>query len=192
MNNHIFVKTAAAPDPAAVNGEKTPGGFEQDVQRPAGAATWAQTTGSDFFRAFVASFCAMGFLMDRRVTPYRDDIAADWLEGQVEAGAFVAGVDMQVAVPVADVRRRPEADSPIDTQAILGDFVTVYETTCEGWAWGQLKSDGYVGYIPASALSQEISQPTHWICSRWSFHLSRARYEDPAGGADPVRRAGPR
>ena len=107
--------------------------------------------------------------MDRRLTPYRDDLAADWLEGQVECPAFAAGKPMQVVAPVADVCCRPAPDAPLDTQALYGEIVTVYETSAEGWAWGQLMSDGYVGYLSASALSEETTASTHWINAHWTF-----------------------
>ena len=35
------------------------------------------------------------------------------------------------------MRRAPSHEAPLDTQALLGERVTVYETTEEGWAWGQ-------------------------------------------------------
>ena len=34
----------------------------------------------------------------------------------------------------------------------MGERVTVYEIDDEGWAWGQLADDGYVGWLPANAL----------------------------------------
>ncbi|MEM7427858.1 MAG: C40 family peptidase [Pseudomonadota bacterium] len=119
--------------------------------------------------------------MDRRLTPYREDLAADWLEGQVEAAAFVAGTRMQVCAPVADVRRRPASDAPLDTQALCGELVTVYETSPEGWAWGQLERDGYVGYLSAGALMPEVDEATHWVSAHWSF-----TYPEPDIKTQPV------
>jgi cell wall-associated NlpC family hydrolase len=46
---------------------------------------------------------------------------------------------------------------------LKGERVTVYETNDEGWAWGQLESDGYVGWIPANALAPAIAMPTHRV-----------------------------
>ena len=39
------------------------------------------------------------------------------------------------------------------TQALRGERVTVYDRNGEGWAWGQLADDGYVGWIPEAALT---------------------------------------
>ncbi|MEM8647390.1 MAG: NlpC/P60 family protein [Pseudomonadota bacterium] len=101
--------------------------------------------------------------MDKRLNPYRSDLAAEWLEGKVDAARFVPGHPMQVTAPVADVRQDPALDASLDTQALCGDLVTVFEETGEGWAWGQLERDGYVGYLPSSALSGQAEAPTHVV-----------------------------
>jgi len=46
--------------------------------------------------------------------------------------------------------------------------VTVYETT-EGWAWGQLDADGYVGWLPASALCAPGPAATHKVAVARTF-----------------------
>ena len=53
---------------------------------------------------------------------------------------------------MAPLRHAPSPDAPLDTEALKGERVTVYETNDEGWAWGQLDADGYVGFVPAAAL----------------------------------------
>ena len=47
---------------------------------------------------------------------------------------------------------------------MLGEYVIVYETTDEGWAWGQLESDGYVGWLSANAIGAPGPAPTHKVC----------------------------
>ena len=56
--------------------------------------------------------------MDARLTPYRKDLAADFLQGKVDADRFAAGTRMQVLDPVADIRRAPAPDAALDTQAL--------------------------------------------------------------------------
>ena len=73
------------------------------------------------------------------------------------------GRPYEVAEPTAPVRRAPFPDAPLDTEALKGERVTVYETNEEGWAWGQLAADGYVGYIPAGALREPGPAPTHKV-----------------------------
>ncbi len=100
---------------------------------------------------------------DPRLTPARRDLAAKHLAGKVEATRFVEGELREVVAPQAPVRRAPMPDATLDTEVLKGEHVTVYETTGEGWVWAQLKSDGYVGFIPASALEPPGPPPTHKV-----------------------------
>ncbi len=100
---------------------------------------------------------------DPRLTPARPDLAARHLQGRVEAARFVEGEPHQVIDPQAPVRRAPAPDAPQDTEALIGERVTVYEVDDEGFAWGQLQSDGYVGYLPANALAPPGAAPTHRV-----------------------------
>jgi cell wall-associated NlpC family hydrolase len=68
----------------------------------------------------------------------------------------------EVAEPQAPLRHAPSPDAPLDTEALKGERVTVYETD-EGWAHGRLETDGYVGYLPASALRPPGAAPTHKV-----------------------------
>ena len=56
----------------------------------------------------------------------------------------------QVAVPVADLCRRP--DGPRDRQVLFGEQVTVLHEA-SGWAYVQAEKDGYCGYVLQRALS---------------------------------------
>jgi cell wall-associated NlpC family hydrolase len=100
---------------------------------------------------------------DPRITPARPDLAAKHLEGRVAAARFVDGVVREVVAPQAPVRRDPSPDAPLDTEALQGERVTLYEATDEGWAWGQLAGDGYVGWLPAAALAAPGPIPTHKV-----------------------------
>ncbi|WP_062207302.1 C40 family peptidase [Aureimonas sp. AU12] len=90
--------------------------------------------------------------LDPRLHAVRPDLADERLRGRVEARAFVAGRAAHVAVPLADLRRRPGADAPLETQALHGEGVRVFEDGEEGWSWVQLDGDGYVGWMPTVAL----------------------------------------
>lgn len=100
---------------------------------------------------------------DPRITPARPDLAAAHLRGKVEAGRFVEGTEQEVIAGIAPVRKEPSHDSTLLTEALQGDRVTVYETNEEGWAWGQLKSDGYVGWLPSVMLLAPGPAPTHKV-----------------------------
>lgn len=95
--------------------------------------------------------------------PARHDLAAKSLEGRVTAARFVDGVAREVIDAQAPLRCNPSHEAPLDTEALKGERITVYETTGEGWCWGQLESDGYVGWLPANALAAPGSPSTHKV-----------------------------
>jgi cell wall-associated NlpC family hydrolase len=107
--------------------------------------------------------------LDPRVTPARPDLAAGHLRGKVEARRFVEGTLQEVIVGIVPIRKFPAHDAPLLTEALYGERITIYETDEEGWAWGQLKSDGYVGYLPAAALLAPKGQPTHKVGTLRTF-----------------------
>ena len=85
---------------------------------------------------------------DPRLTPARPEVAARYLEGKVNAARFVDGEEHEVVEAVAPLRREPAPDAMLETQALNGERVTIYDRNAEGWAWGQLNGDGYVGWLP--------------------------------------------
>jgi cell wall-associated NlpC family hydrolase len=106
---------------------------------------------------------------DPRLTPARADLAAKYLEGKVKAARFVAGEEFVITEPIAPLRERPAADAMLLTQALKGERVTIYDRGDEGWAWGQLASDGYVGWLPDRALARPAAAPTHQIIAVKTF-----------------------
>ena len=105
---------------------------------------------------------------DPRLTPARPDLAAAYLRGQVAADAYIEGRALQVCVGTADLRHAPAPDAPLDTQALFGEKVMLYEDH-EGWGWVQLARDGYVGYISMAALAEGQIKPTHRVIVNRSF-----------------------
>jgi cell wall-associated NlpC family hydrolase len=100
---------------------------------------------------------------DPRVTPARADLAAKTLEGQVLAPRYVEGRVFEVIEPQAPLRGAPRPDAPQLTEALKGERVTIYDTDAEGWAWGQLEADDYVGWLPVNALAAPGAAPTHKV-----------------------------
>ncbi len=107
--------------------------------------------------------------LDPRITPARPDLAAKHLEGQVEADRFVEGEVRDVIAAQAPVRREPQPDAMLDTEALKGERVIVYETTEEGWSWGQLLADGHVGWLPSDALGKAADEATHQVSAIRTF-----------------------
>ena len=107
-------------------------------------------------------------LSDPRLTPARPDLADIRLRGLVAAERYVAGEPARVAAPAAPLRRRPDVAAGLDTEAVLGDAVTVYERR-DGFAFVQIARDGYVGYLPEAALGPIDPAPTHRVTALRSF-----------------------
>jgi cell wall-associated NlpC family hydrolase len=105
---------------------------------------------------------------DSRVTPFRPDLADERLRGQVVAERYAAGTVMRVAATYASLHRHPSREAAVDTQAIMGERVTVYDEH-EGWSWIQLDDDGYVGYLPSAALDAPGPEPTHRVAAVRTF-----------------------
>jgi hypothetical protein len=102
---------------------------------------------------------------DPRITPARRDLAARHLAGIVEAPRFVEGEAYEIGAPQAAVRSAPSHEASLLTEALRGERLTIYEINEEGWAWGQLAGDGYVGFVPASALCASGPLPTHKVAA---------------------------
>ena len=121
-----------------------------------------------------------------RLTPARPDLAARSLEGQVTAARFVDGEPREVIEPHLPLRRSPAPDALLDTEALMGERVTVYETNEEGWAWGQLDADGYVGFMPASGLGAPGPAPTHRVSALRTLVFPTPSFKPPPIGALPM------
>ncbi|WP_158667536.1 C40 family peptidase [Bradyrhizobium guangdongense] len=106
---------------------------------------------------------------DPRLTPARGDIAAKYLEGKVEADRFVTGEEFEVVEAIAPVREQPSSNAMLLTEALRGERVTIYDRNGEGWTWGQLNDDGYVGWLPDAALSKPTAAPTHKVGALRTF-----------------------
>jgi hypothetical protein len=106
---------------------------------------------------------------DPRLTPARPDLAAQYLEGRIEAARFVTGEEFEISDGIAPLRSEPFSNAMLLTQALKGERATIYDRTGEGWAWGQLKSDGYVGWLPDRALARPAAAPTHKITALSTF-----------------------
>jgi cell wall-associated NlpC family hydrolase len=121
-----------------------------------------------------------------RLTPARPDLAARSLQGKVPAERFVDGEAREVIEPQVPLRRTPSPDALLDTEALMGERVTVYETTDEGWAWGQLDADGYVGFMPANGLAAPGPTPTHRVSALRTLVFPSPSLKLPPIGALPL------
>ena len=109
--------------------------------------------------------------------------------GKVDAARFVVGTLQEVIVGHAPVRKAPSHDAPLLTEALRGERVTVYEIDDEGWAWGQLAHDGYVGWLPAAALLAPRAEPTHRVAALRTLVFPAADDQAAAARRAAARRA---
>jgi cell wall-associated NlpC family hydrolase len=123
---------------------------------------------------------------DPRITPARPDLAAAHLRGKVQAGSFVEGSEQEVIVGIAPVRDAPSHGATQVTEALRGERVTIYETDDEGWSWGQLAADGYVGWLPAAALLATEAPPTHKVTVLRTFVFPGPLIKQPPMDALPL------
>jgi hypothetical protein len=106
--------------------------------------------------------------LDRRSHAYRQDLADIRLRDRVTAERYIEGMPAEVLVPVAALHPRPDAQSGIDTQALRGEALSVFDIA-EGWAWVQLAADGYVGYVREETIGQGTGPATHVVSVPRSF-----------------------
>jgi cell wall-associated NlpC family hydrolase len=93
---------------------------------------------------------------------------------------------LEIIEPQAPLRLEPRPDAPLATEALKGERVTIYDADAEGWAWGQLQADGYVGWLPANALVPPGAVPTHKVTALRTFAFSEPSIKLPPLEALPL------
>ena len=88
-------------------------------------------------------------MSDPRTTPANDQVAHVSVAEDFPDLMPVEGERRGVAVPLADLRRRPEG--PRDRQAAMGEAFLALEDR-DGWTFGTLVRDGYAGWIQTVKL----------------------------------------
>ena len=116
--------------------------------------------------------------LDRRRHAYRADLAAEVLRGKVAAPRYAAGEARQVIDAAAPLRDTPDPHARWTTEALFGERATVFDES-EGWAWVQLARDGYVGYLPDSALSTHVQPATHRVSAIGTCLYPAADFKSP-------------
>lgn len=108
---------------------------------------------------------------DPRLTLARDGIAARSLAGIVPATRYVDTTLRQAKVPSTSLRRAPSPSAEQLDQLLFGELFEVLDEA-DGWAFGQAKRDGYVGYVDAAALGVPAAAPTHTVRALRTYGFS--------------------
>lgn len=119
--------------------------------------------------------------LDRRLHAFRDDLADEALKGHVASKSFTSSTPYLVTVPEAPLHRAADLSSTMETQALMGEIIHVFESK-DGWCWGQMACDGYVGYIPSDMLIRAVDDmlPSAHITVQRSFVYPFAELRAPA------------
>ena len=117
-------------------------------------------------------------MLDRRIHPFRPDLAAEHLRGRIDAPRYAPGVERTVVRGIAALRRAPAPDAPLDSELLFGETVTVYDEA-DGWAWARNATDGYVGYAASDALGPRAAPATHRLSALRSYLYSEPDLKAP-------------
>jgi cell wall-associated NlpC family hydrolase len=118
---------------------------------------------------------------DARTTPLRDGLAGRSLEGVEPAQRYVEPKVLSACVPAAPLRLAPEAGAEQLDQVLFGERFEVLDEA-GGFAWGQARRDGYVGYVALADLAPPPAAPTHRISALRTYAFERADFKAPASG----------
>ena len=111
--------------------------------------------------------------MDWRLTPATERVALAGWRDRVQAPAYVPGEPARLAVPLADLCRRPGGGR--ERQVLMGDALVLVERH-DGWCFVQAAKDGYCGWLPEAAVAPARA-PTHWIAAPASHLYPEARVQ---------------
>lgn len=120
-------------------------------------------------------------MLDPRLTLMRDGRAAVDLEGVAPAAAYLEPKTRQLAGPTAAIRREPKATSEQMDQLLFGELFDVLEEK-DGWAFGQARRDGYVGFVEASTLAGEPTETSHWVSALRTYAFSEPNIKSAPTG----------
>jgi cell wall-associated NlpC family hydrolase len=118
--------------------------------------------------------------LDPRITPARPDLASRALEGLVRATAYADPKTLAAIVPALAIRAAPRADAEQVDQLLFGERFEVLEEAA-GFAWGQARRDGYVGFVERIGLA-EAAAPTHRVSALRTYAFAEPSIKAAALG----------
>jgi len=119
--------------------------------------------------------------LDPRLTLARPDLASRALEGVVEAGAYADPRPMAAIVPAAALRRAPDLAAEQMDQVLFGEVFDVLDEA-DGFAWGQARRDGYVGFVETAALAPAGPAATHRVSAIRTYAFAEPSIKSRAFG----------
>ena len=109
-------------------------------------------------------------MTDPRRLLVRDGVASSVLEGVVPAERYLAP-DAMTARRALALRAEPVPRAEQRDTILVGEVFDVLETA-RGWAFGQARRDGYVGWVERDGLAPGTAAPTHRVAAVRSVALA--------------------
>lgn len=106
--------------------------------------------------------------VDRSVTPWRPDLAAESLRGVLPADRYVVGQPQRAGRGTVSMRAVPDATAPATSELLFGEGFAVYDRR-DGWAWGQAGGDRYVGWVETASLVEAGGAPNRRVTALRAF-----------------------
>ena len=108
----------------------------------------------------------------------RADLAVAALEGRVRAARFAPPTALRVISPSSPLRAAADSGSEQVNQLLFGEAFDALEARGE-FVWGQARRDGYVGFVEAAQLGEDLPAPTHWITAVRAFAFASPSIKAP-------------
>lgn len=118
---------------------------------------------------------------DPRVTLLRNGVADARLEGVIAADRYAPARPSQAVAPATALRAAPDAGAEQVDQLLFGEGFDRLETAGD-FVLGQSLRDGYVGWVEAAALAEDVIVPTHWVSGLRAYAFAEPSIKAPAAG----------
>lgn len=118
---------------------------------------------------------------DPRTTLAREDLAARFLETIVTADRYADTRRWVCTEPALAIRRAPEPGAEQLDQLLFGEGFEVLEEV-GGYAWGQARRDGYVGFVETIGMKPADGAPTHKVSAIRTYAFAEPSIKSPASG----------
>lgn len=118
---------------------------------------------------------------DARITLARPDLAVRSLEAIVTADRYDDGRRYVCAAPAAAIRRSPDPGAEQLDQLLMGEGFDVLDEQ-GGFAWGQARRDGYVGFVEIGAVKPADGAPTHKVSAIRTYAFAEPSIKTRASG----------
>ena len=116
--------------------------------------------------------------MDERVTLMRGGVAAQALEGVVPARDYRPVTPMRLLLASSPMRDLPDFAAIATSELLYGEiFDVLFEDG--GFAFGQNRRDGYVGFVALDDLTAAGAAPTHRVSVQSALAFERPDIKSP-------------